>query len=85
MTFKLLIDECLSPTLVEMAHAAGHLESTCVRDRGWLGVKDWVLIEKVVKEDFTLVTHNSKDFRVSRGPLLATSTRISRYTRVSSA
>jgi len=67
MSFKLLIDECLSPTLVAMAHAAGHLESTCVRDRGWLGVKDWVLIENVAKEDFTLVTHNSKDFRGTKG------------------
>jgi len=67
MSFKLLIDECLSPALVAMAHAAGHLESTCVRDRGWLGVKDWVLIENVVNEDFTLVTHNSKDFRGTKG------------------
>ena len=67
MSFKLLIDECLSPALVAMSHAAGHLESTCVRDRGWLGVKDWVLIENVVNEDFTLVTHNSKDFRGTKG------------------
>jgi predicted nuclease of predicted toxin-antitoxin system len=67
MTFKLLIDECLSPSLVQMAHAAGHLESTCVCDRSWLGVKDWVLIEKVVDEDFTLVTYNSKDFQGTKG------------------
>ena len=67
MSFKLLIDEYLSPALVAMAQAAGHLESTWVRDRGWLGVKDWMLIEHVVKEDFTLVTHNSKDFRGNKG------------------
>ena len=63
MTFKLLIDECLSPDLVRMARDAGHPESTCLRDRGWLGMKDWDLIRLVVAEDFTLVTHNSKDFR----------------------
>ena len=67
MRFKLLIDECLSPTLVQMAHEAGHGGSTCVRDRGWLGMKDWVLIERVVAEDFTLVTHNAKDFRGTKG------------------
>ena len=63
MTLKLLIDECLSPKLVAMAVAAGHVESTCVRDRGWLGLSDWRLIEHVVAEDFTLVTANAKDFR----------------------
>ncbi len=30
MTFRFLIDECLSPELVQLAVAAGHLESTCV-------------------------------------------------------
>ena len=67
MIFKLLIDECLSPALVKMARDAGHLESTCVRDRGWLGMKDRDLINLVVAEDFTLVTHNSKDFRGDGG------------------
>lgn len=63
MICKLLVDECLSPELVEMAVAAGHFESTCVRDRGWSGKKDWELIEVVVAGDFTLVTNNAEDFR----------------------
>ncbi len=67
MSWRLLIDECLSPELVSMAVAAGHPESTCVRDRGWAGTKDWKLIEQVVAHDFTLVTHNAVDFR-GRGP-----------------
>jgi hypothetical protein len=33
MSFRLLIDECLSPELVALAIAAGHVESTCARDR----------------------------------------------------
>ncbi|HEX2541501.1 MAG TPA: DUF5615 family PIN-like protein [Caldimonas sp.] len=63
MTFKFLIDECLSPELVDVALLAGHFESSCVRNRGWLGLKDRELIEKVVAEDFTLVTQNATDFR----------------------
>jgi hypothetical protein len=67
MSFKFLIDECLSPALVDVAARAGHIESTCVRDRGWSGIKDHQLIERVVAEDFTLVTRNSADFR-GEGP-----------------
>ena len=63
MPFKLLIDECLSPELVDMAVAAGHVEATCVRNRGWLGAKDHELMRFVVAADFTLVTHNARDFR----------------------
>ena len=63
MTFRFLIDECLTPELVQMAVKAGHSESTCVRDRGLAGTKDWKLIAFVVEGDFTLVTHNSVDFR----------------------
>jgi predicted nuclease of predicted toxin-antitoxin system len=63
MKFRFLVDECLSPELVQMADKAGHVESTCVRDRGLSGTKDWKLIEHVVAGDFTLVTHNSVDFR----------------------
>jgi predicted nuclease of predicted toxin-antitoxin system len=67
MTFRLLIDECLSPELVRLAIAGGHVESTCVRNRGWAGTKDWQLIEYAVANDYTLVTHNSVDFR-GNGP-----------------
>ncbi len=62
-TFKLFIDECLSPELVQMAVDAGHIESTCVSYRGPLGVKDWNLMTYVVMGDLTLVTHNARDFR----------------------
>ena len=67
MTFRFLIDECLSPELVQLALEAGHLESTCVRDRGWAGTKDWKLMAYAVDGDYTLVTHNSLDFR-GHGP-----------------
>ncbi len=60
---RFLMDECLTPELVQMAVDAGHVESTCARDRGLAGIKDWQLIEFVVQHDFTLVTHNAVDFR----------------------
>jgi hypothetical protein len=67
MPYKFLIDECLSPSLARLAVEAGHVESTCVRDRGWLGVKDWQLTAFAVTGDYTLVTHNAVDFRGKGG------------------
>lgn len=63
MIGRLLIDECLSPELVQLVTDAGHVESTPVRDRGRLGLKDWELMEYVIQEDFILVTRNAQDFR----------------------
>ena len=63
MSYKFLIDECLSPALVQLAVEAGHVESTCVRDRGLTGTKDWRLVAFAIAGNFTLVTHNSADFR----------------------
>jgi len=60
---RLLIDECLSPELVDQAIAAGHVESTCARDRGLLGMKDWDIARYAIEHDFALVTHNARDFR----------------------
>ena len=65
MSYKLLIDECLSPELVKLAIAAGYVESTCVRNRQWLGLKDHELIRRVIAADMTFVTHNASDFRGS--------------------
>jgi hypothetical protein len=63
MTYRLFIDECLSPELVQLARDAGYEESTCSRDRGLLGLPDWELVTVAVVGDFTLVTHNARDFR----------------------
>jgi hypothetical protein len=63
MIGRLLIDECLSPELAQLAIDAGHVESTSVRDRGRLGPKDWELMEYVIQEDFILATRNTRDFR----------------------
>jgi hypothetical protein len=63
MTYRLLFDENLSPELVELAIAAGYVNSTCVRDRGLRAVKDWELMGVIIQGDYTLVTLNSIDFR----------------------
>lgn len=62
-SYKLFIDECLSPELVQVAVDSGHLETTCVRHRGLQGTKDWELMTYIVTADLTLVTHNARDFR----------------------
>ncbi|CAN7690072.1 hypothetical protein [Variovorax paradoxus] len=65
-----------------MAVACGHFESTCVRDRGWQGMLDRDLMEKVLAEDFALVTNNAVDFR---GAVRATSAAFIRRRRSTAA
>jgi hypothetical protein len=60
---KFLIDECLSPKLVEVAVNAGHLESSHVSWQGKAGWKDWELKPFILEGDWTFVTQNSNDFR----------------------
>jgi predicted nuclease of predicted toxin-antitoxin system len=47
---KLWIDEDHSPSLVDVARAAGY-HATCVRDRGGLGSKDHMIARVLVEED----------------------------------
>jgi predicted nuclease of predicted toxin-antitoxin system len=59
---KFLIDECLSPELVALAHERGHGESTHV---AWLGLRsrqDWSIVRRAVDEGYVLVTNNTADF-----------------------
>jgi hypothetical protein len=60
---KLLIDECLSPELAQMARSRVHGESSHVVWIGRQGIKDWKLLEVVLDGDWTLVTRNAYDFR----------------------
>lgn len=63
---KFLIDECLSKRLAEMARAAGYPMSAHLSERGMLGLPDWRLMDRIIEEDWTLVTRNSDDFRPGR-------------------
>lgn len=60
---KHLIDECLSPQLVDLAVARGYLESAHVTRRGLTSYKDWQLRPEILAGDWTFVTKNSVDFR----------------------
>jgi predicted nuclease of predicted toxin-antitoxin system len=58
---KLLIDECLHTSLLELAHAAGH-HADHVNYLGLGSSKDWELMDLVLKRDYTFVTNNRTDF-----------------------
>ena len=58
---KLLIDECLHTSLVELAHAAGHV-SDHVNYLSLGGSKDWQLMAVIREQDYTFVTNNRADF-----------------------
>ena len=60
---KLLIDECLSPGMVELAISKGHPGSSHVAWLGKAGWKDWELKRFILEGDWTFVTRNSIDFR----------------------
>ena len=58
---RLLIDECLSPALLEVAHRYG-VEAYHVAHRGLSGAKDHAILRLMLEQDFTLVTNNGDDF-----------------------
>lgn len=58
---RLLIDECLHTSLLELAHAAGYAADH-VNYLGLGSSKDWELMNLVVAGDYTFVTNNRLDF-----------------------
>jgi predicted nuclease of predicted toxin-antitoxin system len=66
VTVKLLIDECLHTSLVELAHAAGHMADH-VNYLGLGSSKDWQLMATIRQQDYTFVTNNRADFLVLHG------------------
>jgi predicted nuclease of predicted toxin-antitoxin system len=66
VTVKLLIDECLHASLVELAHAAGHVADH-VNYLGLGGSKDWQLMDNIRQQDYTFVTNNRSDFLTLHG------------------
>jgi len=66
VTVKVLIDECLHTSLVEVAHTSGHLADH-VNYLGLGGSKDWQLMALIRKQDYTFVTNNRSDFLTLHG------------------
>ena len=65
MTVKLLIDECLHTSLVDLAHAAGHAADH-VNYLGLGGLKDWQLMGTIRQQD--LYVCNKQSLRLPRSP-----------------
>ena len=63
---KFLIDENLSPKLVDLVDSAVH-ECVHAIHRGLSGKDDGKILERVLDESWTLVTNNSKDFQPRPG------------------
>ncbi len=63
---KLLIDECLHTSLVEVALTSGHLADH-VNYLGLGGSKDWQLMALIRAQDYTFVTNNRSDFLALHG------------------
>lgn len=59
---RLLIDECLHTSLVDVAEARGH-EAHHVNWLGLSGNADWDLMPRIIQSDYTFVTNNAADFR----------------------
>ena len=55
------MDECLHTSLLEPAHAAGHIADH-VTYLGLGSSKDWELVKLIVERDYTFVTNNRADF-----------------------
>jgi predicted nuclease of predicted toxin-antitoxin system len=67
---KLLIDECLHASLLELAHSAGHAADH-VNYLGLGSSKDWELMALILEQDYTFVTNNRSDFlKLYRGAQL---------------
>jgi hypothetical protein len=60
---KVLIDECPSPQLAQLARNRGYHESFHVSWLGKAGWKDWELKDLILEQDWTFATRNSVDFR----------------------
>ena len=58
---KRLVDECLHTSLVELAHAAGHVADH-VNYLGLGNSKDWQLMAIIRQQDYTFVRNIRPDF-----------------------
>lgn len=56
-----LVDECLTPDRVRLAHARGHAASHVVH-RGFAGATDRRIAAVAIREGSVLVTNNARDF-----------------------
>jgi hypothetical protein len=61
VTNKILIDECLTAALVEVARKKGFV-ADYVTWIGLKGAKDWTIVPHAIDNDFIVATNNRRDF-----------------------
>jgi predicted nuclease of predicted toxin-antitoxin system len=61
MRMRFLIDECLHPSLVGAAHAAG-FDATHINYLDLGGKPDRLIAERIIKDELVFVTNNGADF-----------------------
>jgi hypothetical protein len=59
---RLLVDECLSTTLPQVAHQLG-FDCSHINHLGLVSTKDWDLVDTIVDGNWTLVTNNAIEWR----------------------
>lgn len=64
---QFLIDENLTPDLMNLAQGAGHHYCAHVTYRGWGGEPDHVIMRHALENEFVIVTRNARDFRAENG------------------
>ena len=67
---RLLIDECLSQSLLAVAKARG-LPADHVVWLGKGGMKDWSLVSFALDNDYAFVTNNWRDFPREYAPVVS--------------
>ena len=60
---QLFIDECISPTIVDVLNASGEHYADCPRNLAKLGMSDADVVAICVQRNFIIVTMNANDFR----------------------
>lgn len=70
MPIRVIIDEHLSPTVALRLQQLGY-DVLSVRDRGWLGKKDWELMPLCIQNGYTMFTNNADDWKREHGRCLA--------------
>ena len=60
---KFLVDECLSPSFVQLLSGRGYPDAIHPRNIGWLSFDDHILVRRAFEQNRIIVTANADDFR----------------------
>jgi predicted nuclease of predicted toxin-antitoxin system len=67
---RVILDEHISPTVALRLQPLG-CDVVSIRDRGWLGKKDWELMPLCIRHRYTMFTNNADDWKREHARCLA--------------